>query len=56
MTWSTSCENGIDLDRLGRDTLDILNIVHECEQRVPSITVLEQVNHQKDPQFTDRVA
>lgn len=29
------------LDRLGRDTRDVLNIVHECEQRGAFVTVLE---------------
>ncbi|QCI98844.1 recombinase family protein [Agrobacterium larrymoorei] len=29
------------LDRLGRDTRDVLNIVYECEQRGAFITVLE---------------
>ncbi|WP_395773210.1 recombinase family protein [Agrobacterium pusense] len=29
------------LDRLGRDTRDVLNIVHDCEQRGAHITVLE---------------
>lgn len=29
------------LDRLGRDTRDVLNIVHECEQRGANITVIE---------------
>ena len=29
------------LDRLGRDTRDVLNIIHECEQRGASITVLD---------------
>lgn len=29
------------LDRLGRDTRDVLNIVYECEQRGAYITVLE---------------
>ncbi|UXS51217.1 recombinase family protein [Agrobacterium tumefaciens] len=29
------------LDRLGRDTRDVLNIIHECEQRGAYITVLE---------------
>ncbi|TAT71067.1 recombinase family protein [Rhizobium ruizarguesonis] len=29
------------LDRLGRDTRDVLNIVHECEQRGASVTVLD---------------
>ena len=29
------------LDRLGRDTRDVLNIVHECDQRGASLTVLE---------------
>jgi DNA invertase Pin-like site-specific DNA recombinase len=29
------------LDRLGRDTRDVLNIVHECHQRGASITVLD---------------
>lgn len=29
------------LDRLGRDTRDVLNIVHECEQRGACVTVLE---------------
>lgn len=35
------------LDRLGRDTRDVLNIVHECEQRGAFITVL-------DPHVTTR--
>ncbi|MBY3245155.1 recombinase family protein [Rhizobium laguerreae] len=29
------------LDRLGRDTRDILNIVHECEQRGAFVTILD---------------
>lgn len=29
------------LDRLGRSTRDVLNIVHECDQRQASLTVLE---------------
>ncbi len=29
------------LDRLGRDTRDVLNIVHECERRGASVTVLD---------------
>ncbi len=29
------------LDRLGRDTRDVLNIVHECEQRDAFVTVLD---------------
>lgn len=29
------------LDRLGRDTRDVLNVVHECEQRGASVTVLD---------------
>lgn len=29
------------LDRLGRDTRDVLNIVHECEQRGAFLTVLD---------------
>lgn len=29
------------LDRLGRDTRDVLNIIHECEQRSASVTVLD---------------
>lgn len=29
------------LDRLGRDTRDVLNVVHEAEQRGASITVLD---------------
>lgn len=29
------------LDRLGRDTRDILNIIHDCEQRGACVTVLE---------------
>jgi DNA invertase Pin-like site-specific DNA recombinase len=29
------------LDRLGRDTRDVLNIVHECEQREAFVTVLD---------------
>jgi DNA invertase Pin-like site-specific DNA recombinase len=29
------------LDRLGRDTRDVLNIVHECDQRQAFLTVLD---------------
>ncbi|UHS55581.1 recombinase family protein [Agrobacterium vaccinii] len=29
------------LDRLGRDTRDVLNIIHECEERGAFVTVLE---------------
>ena len=29
------------LDRLGRDTRDVLNVVHEAEQRGASVTVLD---------------
>ncbi|WP_375598490.1 recombinase family protein [Devosia sp. Naph2] len=29
------------LDRLGRDTRDVLNVVHECEQKGASVTVLD---------------
>lgn len=29
------------LDRFGRDTRDVLNIVHECEQRGAFVTVLD---------------
>jgi DNA invertase Pin-like site-specific DNA recombinase len=29
------------LDRLGRDTRDVLNIVHECQQKGASVTVLD---------------
>ncbi len=29
------------LDRLGRDTRDVLNILHDCEQRGASVTVLD---------------
>lgn len=29
------------LDRLGRDTRDVLNIVHECQQRAAYVTVLD---------------
>jgi len=29
------------LDRLGRDTRDVLNIVHDCEQRNAFVTVLD---------------
>jgi DNA invertase Pin-like site-specific DNA recombinase len=29
------------LDRLGRDTRDVLNIVHECEQRGAFLTILD---------------
>jgi DNA invertase Pin-like site-specific DNA recombinase len=29
------------LDRLGRDTRDVLNIVHECEQRKAFVTILD---------------
>lgn len=29
------------LDRLGRDTRDVLNVIHECEQRQASVTVLD---------------
>jgi DNA invertase Pin-like site-specific DNA recombinase len=35
------------LDRLGRDTRDVLNVVHECEQRGACVTVL-------DPHVTTR--
>ncbi len=35
------------LDRLGRDTRDVLNIIHECEQRGAFVTVL-------DPHVTTR--
>ncbi|GAB5464161.1 recombinase family protein [Hoeflea alexandrii] len=29
------------LDRLGRDTRDVLNIIHECEQKQAFVTVLD---------------
>lgn len=29
------------LDRLGRDTRDVLNLVHECEQKEAFVTVLD---------------
>ncbi|TDQ67261.1 DNA invertase Pin-like site-specific DNA recombinase [Maritalea mobilis] len=29
------------LDRLGRDTRDVLNIIHECEQKTAFVTVLD---------------
>ena len=29
------------LDRLGRDTRDVLNLIHECEQRDAFVTVLD---------------
>lgn len=29
------------LDRLGRDTRDVLNIIYECEQKCAHVTVLE---------------
>lgn len=29
------------LDRLGRDTRDVLNLIHECEQRKAFVTVLD---------------
>ena len=29
------------LDRLGRDTRDVLNLIHECEQRRAFVTVLD---------------
>ena len=29
------------LDRLGRDTRDVLNIVHECDEREATVTVLD---------------
>lgn len=29
------------LDRLGRDTRDVLNIIHECEQRGAHVTILD---------------
>lgn len=29
------------LDRLGRDTRDVLNLIHECEQRGAVVTVLD---------------
>lgn len=35
------------LDRLGRDTRDVLNIIHDCEQRGAFVTVL-------DPHVTTR--
>ncbi|TAU81955.1 recombinase family protein [Rhizobium leguminosarum] len=35
------------LDRLGRDTRDVLNIVHECQERGAFVTIL-------DPQVTTR--
>lgn len=35
------------LDRLGRDTRDVLNLIHECEQRGAFVTVL-------DPHVTTR--
>jgi DNA invertase Pin-like site-specific DNA recombinase len=35
------------LDRLGRDTRDVLNIIHDCEQRGAFVTVL-------DPHITAR--
>lgn len=31
----------IRLDRLGRDTRDVLNLIHECEQRGAFVTVLD---------------
>jgi DNA invertase Pin-like site-specific DNA recombinase len=30
------------LDRLGIDTRDVLNLVHECEQKEAFVTVLDQ--------------
>jgi DNA invertase Pin-like site-specific DNA recombinase len=29
------------LDRLGRDTRDVLNVIHECEQKAAFVTVLD---------------
>lgn len=29
------------LDRLGRDTRDVLNLIHECEQKSATVTVLD---------------
>jgi DNA invertase Pin-like site-specific DNA recombinase len=29
------------LDRLGRDTRDVLNLIHECEQKNAFVTVLD---------------
>ncbi|MEP3629723.1 MAG: recombinase family protein, partial [Hyphomicrobiales bacterium] len=29
------------LDRLGRDTRDVLNIIHDCEQRGAFVTILD---------------
>jgi DNA invertase Pin-like site-specific DNA recombinase len=29
------------LDRLGRDTRDVLNLIHDCEQRGAAVTVLD---------------
>src|SRR5664279_1040292 len=29
------------LDRLGRDTRDVLNLIHECEEKGASVTVLD---------------
>lgn len=37
------------LDRLGRDTRDVLNLIHECEQKGAFITVL-------DPHVSTRAA
>lgn len=31
----------VRLDRLGRDTRDVLNLIHECEQRQAFVTVLD---------------
>ena len=31
------------LDRLGRDTRDVLNLIHECEQRGASVTILDPI-------------
>lgn len=33
------------LDRLGRDTRDVLNVIHDCEQRQASVMVLGSSQH-----------
>ncbi len=32
------------LDRLGRDTRDVLNLIHECEKRSAFVTVLDRMS------------
>jgi DNA invertase Pin-like site-specific DNA recombinase len=42
------------LDRLGRDTRDVLNIIHECEQKQAFVTVLDPYVSTKGRHGPDR--